>query len=303
MESRPSGASAAPAFSSQSQRGKRRRACWCLIQAAACAILGAGLLQLRALFLPRHTCTAPPDPAAAAAARFSPSELRRLQLQGRGKSAPTAFAAFAKKAPVERWAKPKEARGGDTKSLVPSLYPTWFVGWSAPVRELASNLTTALNTTRVVDLVLIGGGTNRQALLFVLAYSNSRELRHAVQVLPRKRDNRQRFRVIGNFTVDEDEMPKLFRVSGSTDPTSLADAMRFSLKARSDQGNVNLARTVRLEMFKSAGAVALLAIEQLFWEMRREITFVPRFEPSADPANMMAGKKGDTPLVITVSST
>lgn len=257
--------------------------------------------------LRRQTAAPPGLVALAAAKRQTPAKAANTTTQAALKAsrrAPARTTDAPSAASTEAGPEPED-RGN--RSLVPELYPVMAIGNLTEVKDAATKLTYMLksNLSRAVDLLLVGGEQNRAVMLFILAYVNAGAIRVSAQVLPRKRDNRCRLRVLWDFPVDEDSNPEVIRVSSKTDPTLLAIALRARLKSRD---GTNLARTVRLELFRTAASKALLAIEQLYWEMRREVTFVPRFERRTDASKDIAEdlkSKGNssTPLVVTVSAT
>lgn len=154
--------------------------------------------------------------------------------------------------------------------------------------------------SRAADLVLVEK-TARSRIVYALAVLLDRNTSVAAQVLPRQRDQRARFRIIHDFRVMEDPEPRVFKVSAATDATDLAAAMMAKLLDR--EGN-NIARTVQLEFLgRNPSDIALRAIEKLFWEARREITFVPRFEMrQLIPREGKVDPKA-TAIVISVTST
>mmetsp|Transcript_12872 Transcript_12872/g.29204 ORF Transcript_12872/g.29204 Transcript_12872/m.29204 type:complete len:257 (-) Transcript_12872:100-870(-) len=186
------------------------------------------------------------------------------------------------------------------------LFPVLVVGNRSQVKPTAAKLSYMLDKERVVDLVLVGGEEQRARLMFILAYALTKtqgDKKRAVLVLPRQRDARCRLRVVDDFSAGEDTgSAKTLRVASRTDPTKLAWAMKSELM--SPEGKL-LAPTVRLSALRSPPAsIALKAIEQLYWDMRRDLAFVPVWAkiPANESAGASAdGEPGDTALVVSVS--
>jgi len=183
-----------------------------------------------------------------------------------------------------------------TNSSSPKLLAGWLSGTFANNSGLVG-----------MDLCSVGGNRN-SALLYTLAYlSNDKDASYVSQILPRQRDGRFRVRLFRNVPVEEDADPELFTISSQTDHQKLAWAMRSQLRPGSGDTR-HCKSTVQLRLVgREAAEQALLAVEELYWRIRREITFRVFFEersiPTDEARKDTAGMETKPQLVVSITST
>jgi len=170
------------------------------------------------------------------------------------------------------------------KSLVPQLYPTIMLERSSIARPITTKLENFFDEAmaKVVDIVVTKGadteGKNMKGtILYALAALPTR-LKIAAQVMPRRLYGLTRVRVIRNFEVKGLEDALVMKVAADTDPDKLVEAMKFHMVRGFQNETSDLKRTVQLEFIGGkAASQVMIAIEELFWQARNEITFIPSF--------------------------
>lgn len=192
---------------------------------------------------------------------------------------------------------------GIVKARVPPLFPFGRVTDESKISGVIAFIRDTFRDKSVLAVDLVRYGDPKPGTILHALAAVPKELGIATQVLPRQRDGRFRLRVLRNFPVDEDSGCDVFSVSKNTDHKKLARAMVSRLKTNRFESSNSAKATVKLQLIGNEAAErATSAIEELFWESRREITFVVTSAPVDPLTSGLVDTREDAGLYVSVTS-
>jgi len=166
--------------------------------------------------------------------------------------------------------------------LTPALFPELGVADNSDPKKMAGLIAAIFRGDsklhpgehRAVDLILKKPDA-RGKLIYILSYLPKGQ-NISSQVLPRNRARQARVRVIKNFPVAVPETPDSeVLVAASTDPKKLMRSLEKRLVGAQVANNQTL---VQMQMQGDrAASQAMLALESLYFDTWREVTFMPHF--------------------------